>query len=176
MRDSGESDQLVWRGVQQQRRWCLCQYVCVLSLSDAWILKTVSLFVVLWDNTGVKVYFFNRNSIPTDITANAPIPERWGTPSAFWPASTCNPFQFFQDHSAIFDTTLCGDWAGSVWTSSGMPGQQQSCAQLTGVGTCTQYVQQNGAALSEACACFFSHSHRLNCFCILDLIELTCTT
>lgn len=107
-------------------------------------------YAMLWDNTGVKVWFFSRNSIPTDITANAPIPERWGTPSAFWPASTCNPFQFFQNHSAIFDTTLCGDWAGSVWTSTGMPGQQQSCAQLTGVATCTQYVQQNGAALSEA--------------------------
>jgi len=107
-------------------------------------------YAMLWDNTGIKVYFFTRNSIPTDITAKAPIPERWGTPSAFWPASTCSPFQFFQNHAAIFDTTLCGDWAGGVWTSSGMLGQQQSCAQLTGVSTCAQYVQQNGAALSEA--------------------------
>jgi len=50
----------------------------------------------------------------------------------------------------IFDTTLCGDWAGSAWTATGVPGQDQSCAQITGVATCEQFVQQNGAALSEA--------------------------
>lgn len=36
-----------------------------------------------------------------------------------------------------------------------MPGQDQSCAQRTGVATCQQFVQQNGAALSEACTSFF---------------------
>ena len=153
---SGESDQLVRRGVQQQWRWCLRQYVPFLVLCYRRVDANGSLcLAVLWDNSGVQVWFFSRNNIPSDITANAPIPASWGTPSAFWPASTCNPFQFFQDHSAIFDTTLCGDWAGSVWTSSGMPGQEQSCAAQTGVATCAQYVQQNGAALSEACAFYF---------------------
>jgi hypothetical protein len=107
-------------------------------------------FAMLWDNTGVSVYFFDRQNIPSDITAQAPVPEGWGTPSAFWPASGCNPFQFFQNHAAVFDTTLCGDWAGGVWTATGVPGQDQSCAQRTGVATCQQFVQQNGAALSEA--------------------------
>jgi hypothetical protein len=106
---------------------------------------------VLWDNSGISVYFFPRGNIPSDITASAPVPEGWGSPSAFWPASSCNPFQFFQNHGAIIDTTLCGDWAGSVWTATGVPGQDQSCAQRTGVATCQQFVQQNGAALSEAC-------------------------
>jgi len=107
-------------------------------------------YAMRWDDSGVAVWFFPRSSIPSDITANAPVPDNWGTPSAYWPASSCSPFQFFQNHSAIFDTTLCGDWAGSVWTSSGFPGQAQSCAQLTGVATCQEYVQQNGSALSEA--------------------------
>jgi len=107
-------------------------------------------FAMNWDNTGIAIYFFPRQSIPSDITAQAPVPEGWGTPSAFWPASGCNPFQFFQNHSAIFDTTLCGDWAGSAWTATGVPGQEESCAQITGVPTCQQFVQQNGAALSEA--------------------------
>jgi hypothetical protein len=106
---------------------------------------------VLWDNSGISVWFFSRQSIPSDITASAPVPNGWGTPSAFWPAGTCNPFQFFQNHGVIFDTTLCGDWAGSIWTATGVPGQDQSCAQRTGVATCQQFVQQNGAALSEAC-------------------------
>ncbi|KAI0307467.1 concanavalin A-like lectin/glucanase domain-containing protein [Multifurca ochricompacta] len=107
-------------------------------------------YAMRWDDSGVAIYFFARNSIPSDITAGAPVPEGWGTPSAFWPASSCNPFEFFQNHSAILDTTLCGDWASAVWTASGIPGQEQSCAQRTGVATCEQFVRQNGAALSDA--------------------------
>ncbi|KAI0271656.1 glycoside hydrolase family 16 protein [Gloeopeniophorella convolvens] len=108
-------------------------------------------YAMRWDDDdGIAVWFFPRSSIPADITARAPQPDSWGTPSAAWPASGCNPAQFFQDHSAIFDTTLCGDWAGGVWTASGIPGQEQSCAQRTGVATCQQFVQQNGAALAEA--------------------------
>ena len=81
---------------------------------------------VVWDESGVAVYFFPRQSIPTDITGLAPQPQTWGIPFARWPASMCNPFQvrlsffhivtspslthhayqFFQQHWAIFDTTL----------------------------------------------------------------------
>jgi len=111
---------------------------------------------VLWDDSGVAVSFFSRQNIPSDITAGAPVPDNWGTPSAFWPASSCNPFQFFQNHGVIFDTTLCGDWAGSAWPSTGVPGQEQSCAQRTGVSTCEAYVRNNGAALAEACASLYS--------------------
>lgn len=107
-------------------------------------------YAMRWDDSGIAIWFFARGSIPSDITANAPVPDGWGTPSAFWPASTCNPFEFFQNHSVIFDTTLCGDWASGVWTASGIPGQEQSCAQRTGVATCEQFVRQNGTALSEA--------------------------
>ena len=61
---------------------------------------------VLWDSDGVSVYFFPRNSIPDDIEAGAPQPTEWGTPMAFWAAASCNPFEFFYTHTAIFDTTL----------------------------------------------------------------------
>ncbi|KAI0252728.1 concanavalin A-like lectin/glucanase domain-containing protein [Lactifluus subvellereus] len=107
-------------------------------------------FAMRWDNSGIAIWFFARDSIPSDITAGAPVDSDWGTPSAFWPATNCNPFQFFQNHAVIFDTTLCGDWAGGVWTASGIPGQEQSCAQRTGVATCEQFVRQNGASFSEA--------------------------
>ncbi|KAI0090040.1 concanavalin A-like lectin/glucanase domain-containing protein [Irpex rosettiformis] len=107
-------------------------------------------YAMQWDNDGVSVFFFPRNNIPDDITANAPLPQNWGTPMAFWPSANCDPFKFFNGHSAIFDTTLCGDWASGVWTSSGIPGQEQSCAQRTGVSTCEQFVRQNGGSFSEA--------------------------
>ncbi|KAI0932742.1 hypothetical protein AcW2_001277 [Taiwanofungus camphoratus] len=103
-----------------------------------------------WDNNGISVWFFPRSSIPSDITAGAPQPSNWGQAVAYWPATSCNPSTFFYDHSAIFDTTLCGDWAGNVWGSAGLPGQEQSCAQMTGAATCSEFVQNNGAAFSEA--------------------------
>jgi hypothetical protein len=107
-------------------------------------------YAMQWDTTGVAVYFFPRGSVPADITAGLPQPDSWGAAQARWPAASCNPFEFFVDHSAIFDTTLCGQWAGSVWGLAGIPGQEQSCAQTTGVSTCEAYVLANGAAMQEA--------------------------
>jgi len=107
-------------------------------------------YAMQWDTTGVAVYFFPRGSVPADITAGLPQPDGWGAAQARWPAASCNPFEFFTNHSAIFDTTLCGQWAGSVWDSAGIPGQEQSCAQITGVSTCEAYVLANGAAMQDA--------------------------
>jgi hypothetical protein len=107
-------------------------------------------YAMQWDNSGVAVYFFARGSVPSDIDAGSPDPTGWETPMARWPATSCNPFEFFYSHSIIFDTTLCGDWAGSVWSSSGIPGQEQSCADRTGFSTCQAFIQANGASFSEA--------------------------
>jgi hypothetical protein len=126
---------------------------------------------VQWDTSGVAVYFFPRSSIPADIQAQAPQPSTWGLAMARWPAIDCDPFKFFYQHVAIFDTTLwcalflfslwratlnelyfhSGDWAGGVWSSSGLPGQTQSCAAITGYATCQDFVQNNGSAFQEAC-------------------------
>lgn len=128
--------------------------------------------LVQWDTSGISVFFFPRSSIPADIQAEAPQPSTWGLAMARWPAIDCDPFKFFQDHVAIFDTTLwfvilrkrpsrtilnkicycSGDWAGGVWSSSGAPGQEQSCAARTGYATCQDFVQNDGTAFQEACA------------------------
>jgi len=107
-------------------------------------------YAMKWVTSGVAVYFFPRGSVPADISANAPQPNSWGPALARWPASSCAPFKFFYDHTAIFDTTLCGDWAGAVWGDTGIPGQEQSCAQRTGFSTCQAFVQAKGSAMSEA--------------------------
>ena len=44
-----------------------------------------------------------------------------------------------------------GDWASGVWGSSGITGQEQSCAQRTGFSTCEAFVQQTGSAFQDAC-------------------------
>jgi hypothetical protein len=64
------------------------------------------LLLVKWDTSGIAVYFFPANSIPSDITAEAPQPDSWGAAQARWPATSCDPTTFFVNHSAIFDTTL----------------------------------------------------------------------
>ena len=63
-------------------------------------------FLVKWDTTGIAVYFFPRGSVPADISMGAPQPDSWGLALARWPAASCAPFEFFNNHQAIFDITL----------------------------------------------------------------------
>ncbi|KAJ6604155.1 concanavalin A-like lectin/glucanase domain-containing protein [Mycena vulgaris] len=107
-------------------------------------------YAMEWNSNGISVYFFERGSVPSDIDDEAPLPKTWGLPMAHWPASDCDPWKYFYTHVAIFDTTLCGDWAGSAWTSSGIPGQEQSCAARTGFSTCEAFVKAKGSAFNEA--------------------------
>lgn len=109
-------------------------------------------YALYWDNSvGIKVWFFQRGSIPNDITAGAPHPENWPTPMAFWANSDlCDISNMFHSHNAIFDTTLCGIWAGPDWNSTGSPGQSVSCLQETGYATCEEFVRANGASFNQA--------------------------
>ncbi|KAF9072876.1 concanavalin A-like lectin/glucanase domain-containing protein [Rhodocollybia butyracea] len=107
-------------------------------------------FTMTLNSSGIAVWFFERSAIPSDITAGTPLPGAWGTPFAWWSSPTCNISEFFGFQSTIFDTTLCGQLAGAVWSDSGSPGQAQSCATRTGVSDCVTFVQNNGAAMEEA--------------------------
>ncbi|KAJ7124808.1 concanavalin A-like lectin/glucanase domain-containing protein [Mycena crocata] len=107
-------------------------------------------YAMRWDSNGIAVWFFERGSVPNDIDAEAPLPRTWGLPMARWASSECDPWKYFYTHVAIFDTTLCGDWAGSVWGGSGTPGQEQSCATRTGFSTCEAYVKASGGSFAEA--------------------------
>lgn len=86
-------------------------------------------YAMLWDDDGISIWFFARENIPDDITnlksadtgatAN---PSTWGTPKAHWASTTCSTSKFFKSHNLVFDTTLCGDWAGATYSSAGCPG------------------------------------------------------
>lgn len=41
------------------------------------------------------------------------MPDTWGTPMGDFPSDNCDPYTFFSDNFAIFDTTFCGDWSGN---------------------------------------------------------------
>lgn len=57
------------------------------------------------------------------------------------------------------DTCLnSGDWANGAWSSAGIPGQEESCAQRTGFSTCEAFVRSTGSAFNQACACQVMHA------------------
>ncbi|KLT39292.1 hypothetical protein CC85DRAFT_251404 [Cutaneotrichosporon oleaginosum] len=109
-------------------------------------------YVLAWQKSGITAWFHPRYNIPDDITNGNPNPDNWGTPVAHFPSTSCSPYQFFYDHFNIFDTTLCGDWAGAdaVWHQSGYAGQESSCAAITGYNSCIDYVRNNGQAFNNA--------------------------
>jgi len=83
-------------------------------------------FAMLWNDDGIKIWRFERDSVPDDLTNQNPNPASWPDPKAAFVASACSPKKFFKDHSIVFDTTLCGDWAGATYQSAGCPG---TCSQ-----------------------------------------------
>lgn len=74
------------------------------------------------ESDGIAVYFFDRDNIPADITAQKPDPSTWGTPTALFPNTQCDIMSHFLAQNLIFDITLCGDWAGPAYEGSGCPG------------------------------------------------------
>lgn len=69
-----------------------------------------------FDTAGIFMWFWTRANVPKSIlsatSTSALDISDFGTPSASYPASTCNISQYFTPQQLIFDITLCGDWAG----------------------------------------------------------------
>ncbi|KAL6300288.1 hypothetical protein BKA93DRAFT_752830 [Sparassis latifolia] len=86
-------------------------------------------YAMQWLTSGISVHFFPRSAIAADITAGVLQPSTWGMPMASFPASSCNPSTSFYDHSAIFDTTLCGAWACTGWYMTQAPLASRSAAR-----------------------------------------------
>ncbi|KAE8226800.1 hypothetical protein CF319_g641 [Tilletia indica] len=108
--------------------------------------------VLDWNHkTGIRIWFFPRDSIPQDIEDGQPNPSSWPNPRAAWPATHCPPNDFFKSHTATFTNTLCGTWSGSdaVWHGK-QPGQHKSCAAHTGHSSCESWLQSGKSNLDNA--------------------------
>ncbi|KAJ7669535.1 laminarinase [Mycena polygramma] len=92
-------------------------------------------------NTFIKVWFWPRNgAVPADVKSGGASvdTDNWGTPSAFFPDTSCPLSSKFGPNNIVINLTFCGDWAGSVYGSSGCP------------STCTDYVNNNPSAFTNA--------------------------
>ncbi|KAF3942318.1 hypothetical protein ABW19_dt0206425 [Dactylella cylindrospora] len=98
-------------------------------------------FAMEWRTAGIRIWFFARASVPSDITNEAPDPSTWGTATADFPSTKCDINSHFQNHKIIINISLCGDWAGatSVYTD------EYNCP-----GNCTSYVANNPSAFQTA--------------------------
>ncbi|KAJ3485120.1 hypothetical protein NLI96_g5177 [Meripilus lineatus] len=90
----------------------------------------------------IKVWFWSRGAgnIPNDVRNGATTvnTDAWGTPFAYFPDNSCDINDHFGWQNIIINLTLCGDWAGAVYSSQGCP------------GSCVDFVNKNPAAFEDA--------------------------
>ncbi|KAF9518751.1 glycoside hydrolase family 16 protein [Hydnum rufescens UP504] len=94
-------------------------------------------------NRTISIWFWPRHSpnVPRDVKSGTSTTVRtqgWGTPMAAFVDDTCPISSLFSAHNIIINLTFCGDWAGSVYSSSGCP------------GSCVDYVDNNPEAFVDA--------------------------
>ncbi|KAK3078064.1 hypothetical protein LTS18_008530, partial [Coniosporium uncinatum] len=106
-------------------------------------------YVVEWTDESISVWFVPRHSQTSSallfeggkIESMAGL----GTPMARFGGGEggCDVRSRFEDMAMVFNTNVCGDWAGGVWEESG-------CKKKTGVQTCEEYAKGNEEAFGEA--------------------------
>ncbi|KAI6809085.1 hypothetical protein KC340_g18200 [Hortaea werneckii] len=114
------------------------------TAGDAFNQQGGGVYVMSWTHSGISVWMFGRDSLPSDLAAGKPNPSSWtDKPLAVFGGQGCDFNEAFVAQNAIINITLCGDWAGKVWESSGM-------AEKTGADTCEDFVANNPEAFAEA--------------------------
>lgn len=121
------------------------------SYGDAFNNNGGGLFATLIDSDGVRIWFFPRDNIPSDISTGTPNPPSrsmlgpgadsvWPLPNARFDGPGNGFDAHFRDMQIIFNIAFCGEWAGAAWN-------QSSCATLA--PTCEAYVSGHPEAFED---------------------------
>jgi len=121
-------------------------------------------FVAEWTHGGrngkiMRTWFFPKGEEPIDLVVRSPQPDLWGTPNSFFTLNErwCSA-DHFKNMRMVFDTTFCGDYAGSTF--------QSNCPWLK--ESCEDYVRNNPSAFSNA----FWNIKRLDVYQMVDAAVL----
>ena len=96
-------------------------------------------YAMEWTSSSIRIWYFRRTHVPSDIINGNPNPNSWPTPISKF--AGCDFDRYFDSHIITFDMTFCGDWAGNVWSSDG------ACASRA--SSCTDFVQNNPQEFKE---------------------------
>ncbi|OAP62282.1 hypothetical protein AYL99_04485 [Fonsecaea erecta] len=99
-------------------------------------------YAMEWTSDAIKIWFFSRSSIPSDIASGKPDPSGWGLPASIFDGPGCDVDANFADNRIIFDTTFCGDFGDATWGNG--------CSASTGVSQCSVWVGSNPAQFKDA--------------------------
>ncbi|KAF2168670.1 glycoside hydrolase family 16 protein [Zasmidium cellare ATCC 36951] len=101
--------------------------------------KGGGVYAMQWTGSNIKIWYFPRNAVPSDISSGKPNPGGWGQPQANF--AGCDFSSYMKNQNIIFDITFCGDWAGQVWNN------YASCKNSN--PSCNGYVAQNPNVFSD---------------------------
>ncbi|BGP44227.1 hypothetical protein JCM10450v2_000038 [Rhodotorula kratochvilovae] len=99
-------------------------------------------YALEWATSGIKMWYFPRSEIPSDLKRKNPEPSSWKKPTLFVDEANCSPISnYFSAQTWVINTEICGTWADGVWNSdNSYAGQNEgSCASRTGYSTCAEY-------------------------------------
>jgi hypothetical protein len=103
------------------------------------------MWVTEFANESISIWFFSRPDIPAAITsasnASSIDTSALGTPTALYPASTCDITQFFQPQSIVIDISLCGVFARPTFNETCPPTQLNACYLDWVIGPPANYSQ-----------------------------------
>jgi len=117
---------------------CAVQSTDNLSFGAGFNNNKGGVFAMQWEASGIYVWFWRRNGIPSNVLSNSPDPASWGKPAANFPFGGACASNHFANQQIVIDNTFCGDWAGNEFNNNG-------CS-----GSCQSFVQNNPGEFREA--------------------------
>ncbi|MDI1488190.1 MAG: hypothetical protein OHK93_007464 [Ramalina farinacea] len=101
-------------------------------------------YAMEWTSGSIDIWFLPRgDGRITNALSDSPDPTQWGAAmAAFQGGQGCTIDDHFMNNNIVFDTTFCGDWAGSVWSSDA------TCSSKA--ATCQDYVSAHPEAYTNA--------------------------